>query len=122
MKNNKSALTLTIELWERLADTHECSTKAKKEIYTNICKENGIEKNSLPSHCFLCDEYYEEPPKEDYGMKTGCKKCPLYKAGYGCDGEDDRQGRTLFNQWCNSKEREEKHYAADVMLKALKAL
>ena len=128
MKNKKLALALTIELWERLADTYECDERAKQTIYTNMREENAVISAYLPSHCFLCDAYYKENSYKNAGVYgRGCSTCPLFKSGNGCDLTDEDAMKdittiTLFNRWRNSKEREERHYAADVMLKTLKAL
>ena len=122
MKDKELALTLTIKLWEKLAETTECDRKYKERIYNEMCKKHSINKNLLPSHCFLCDAYYEEPKGMNYEMVSGCTECPLYKSGNGCDTVEDVEGGTIYTNWCNGKKPEEKHYAADVMIKTLKTL
>ena len=120
MKDKKLALTLTIELWEKLADAHECNTNDKRIIYLNIREENGIKSDLLRSYCFLCDVHYKLSSGK-YGMKPSCGECPLFKSGSGCNITGSTKD-TLFTKWRSGAEREERQNAADVMVKALKAL
>ena len=120
MKNKKLALTLTTELWEKLAETHECNTNDKRSIYINICEENGIKSDSLRSYCFLCDVHYKLSTGE-HEMEPSCGECPLSKSGNNCNVTDTKKD-TLFTKWRSGTKQEDRQYAAEVMVKALKTL
>ena len=81
----KQALELSIELWEKLADSETASHSTKRLIYKEICLREFGKEHKSTSTCFLCDKYFYY--KSLCGFNNGCHKCPLYKAGYGCDTE-----------------------------------